>query len=155
MLTSLINYMAGEQAEDLIPVTFTFNVPIPFFLCLLLLLVTGIGVGVYYWRQLHALSSFIRGLLVTMRVLVIVLVLGLILDPSILAQHVRPGEQFVALLFDDSLSMRIGAEDGTSRGERLVGTYAEVGEAFEETLSRKHEIVKYRMGETIEPIQSV
>ena len=125
MLKTLINYMAGEQAEDLIPVTFTFNVPIPFFLCILLLLATGIGVGVYYWRQLHALSSFMRGLLVAMRVTVIVLILGLLLDPSIVAQHVRPGEQFVALLFDDSLSMRIGAEDGTSRGDRLVEAYAE------------------------------
>lgn len=155
MLKSLIEYMAGDQAEDLIPVSFMFSVPIPFFLCLLILAAAGIATGVYYWRQLHKLSPLVRGLLVAMRVVVIVVVLGLVLDPSIIAQHVRPGEQFVALLFDDSLSMRIGAENGASRGDRLVESYTESMEAFEETLKRKHQIVKYRVGDTIEPIRGV
>ena len=155
MLRTLIDYMAGGQAEDLVPVTFVFNVQIPFFLCVLLLAGAGIATGMYYWRQLHRLSPVVRGLLVAMRVVVIVLVLGLVLDPSIVAQHVRPGEQIVALLFDDSLSMRIGAENGVSRGDRLVDRYTASMEAFEDTLRRKHQIVKYRVGGTIEPIRGV
>lgn len=155
MLKSLLDYMAGDQAEDLIPVSFVFNVPLPLVLCVLLLLVAGIGTGVYYYRRLGKLSPFVRGLLVFMRVVVIVLVLALVLDPSIVAKHIRPGEQFVALLFDDSMSMRIGAEDGMSRGDRLVEQYTALHENFEETLKRKHQIVKYRLGSVIEPIHTV
>ena len=155
MLKTLVSYMAGDQSEDLIPVTFAFNVPIPFVVCVLFLIAAGVAVGMYYWRRLHKLSPIVRGLLVAMRVIVVVLVLGLILDPSIVAKHVRPGEQIVALLFDDSASMRIGAENGASRGNRLVDGYLAAQEEFEEVLKRKHQIVKYRLGTTIEPIQQV
>ena len=65
------------------------------------------------------------------------------------------GEQFVALLFDDSLSMRIGGQEGLSRGNRLLEAYAAAEDDFEGRLKRRHQVVRYRVGETAEPLQAV
>jgi uncharacterized membrane protein len=84
----------------------------------------------------------------------VALAIFLALDPSIIANRVIPGEQVVVLLFDDSQSMRIVGEDRLSRGQRLVSAYRTAGEAFENTLKRKHQVARYRLGASIEPLQN-
>lgn len=155
MLGWLTGWLAGDAADDLVPRYLGFNSPIGVVACIGLLLLTGVGVAWYYWRKLDGLDRRRRVVLVCLRSTVIVLALFLALDPVVVAQHVQPGEQFVALLFDDSLSMRIGGQEGRSRGTRLLEAYAEAGEQLEERLKRRHQLVRYRVGETAEPLQQV
>ena len=91
--------------------------------------------------------------LVVLRTASVALAVFLALDPSIVANRVIPGEQVVILLFDDSQSMRIVGEDRLSRGERLLRAYNTAGESFESTLKRKHQVARYRLGTSIEPLQ--
>lgn len=155
MLERLTELLAGDAAEDLVPRYLGFNSPVGLVFCIALLTLTGAGVAWYYWRKLHGLERRRRILLVCLRSAAIVLALFLALDPVVVAQHVKPGEQFVALLFDDSLSMRIGGREGRSRGTRLLEAYAAAGDAFEGRLKRRHQVVRYRVGETVEPLQDV
>lgn len=155
MLGWLTGWLAGDAAEDLVPRSLGFNAPLGLMACIALLLLTGGAVAWYYWRKLDGLKTRRRIVLVCLRCTVIVLILFLALDPVVIAQHVQPGEQFVALLFDDSLSMRIGGEEGRSRGTRLLEAYAEAEEQFEGRIKRRHQIVRYRIGETVEPLQAV
>ena len=157
MIDSLIRYLAPQQADDLQFVSFDFQVPIPFVFCVLILVGAGVGVGVYYWRHLKnaKLSSARRVALLGLRVFAIVLAMALFMDPSIIAQHIRPGDQIVALLFDDSMSMQIGGSSGESRGERLVREYQEAQTEFEEEVQRKHRLVRYRVGDRVEPLDDL
>ena len=155
MLKRLTSWLAGDGAEDLVPSHFGFSVPIPLFVCLFLLAVAAVAVAALYWRRLGGLDTPLRTFLVFTRTATITLLLFLALDPSIVAQRIRPGEQFVILLFDDSQSMRLVGEDGLSRGERLKEAYEAAHQDFEGYLSRRHQLARYRLGVSIEPIQEI
>lgn len=155
MLERMTQWLAGERAEDLVPSYFGFNAPFPVAVCLALIAGTVCAVALYYWRKLDGLATRTRVFLVATRVTFVTLVLFLALDPSIVAQRIKPGEQFVLLLFDDSESMRIVGEDGQSRGERLIAAYGAAADPFEKALRRKHQIARYRLGAGIEPLQRV
>ncbi len=155
MLERLTEWLAGSGADDLTPTRFGFNAPLPWFACLLLIAAAGVGMAVYYWRRLDGLEKRLRVFLVCLRVAVIVLVLFIALDPSVVAERFRPGEQFVLLLFDDSQSMKIEGQSGQSRGERLLESYGAVSAEFEGSLRRKHQVARYRLGAGIEPLQSM
>ena len=155
MLDRLTGWLAGDAAENLIPRYFGFNAPMGLGVCVALLVLTGAAVAWYYWRKLVGLDRRRRIALVGLRTMAIVLALFLVLDPVVVAQHVKPGEQFIALLFDDSLSMRIGGQEGRSRGTRLLDAYAAAEKDFEGRLKRRHQIVRYRVGETAEPLRNV
>lgn len=155
MLEQLTAWLAGNAAEDLVPRQFGFNTPIPTLACVALLVGAAAITSIWYWRRLSALKLPRRVALVALRTAFIVLLLFLALDPAVIAQHVRPGEQFVALLFDDSLSMRIVDGEGRSRGDQLKQGYATAKEAFEDRLKRRHQVVRYAVGESAEPLGEV
>lgn len=155
MLEQLTNWLAGSAAEDLVPRQIGFNAPFSLAVCLALLAGAGLLVGVWYWRRLRSLPRGRQVALVALRTAFVVLLIFLALDPAVIAQHVRPGEQFVALLFDDSLSMRIADAEADSRGEHLQSAYATAKEAFEDRLKRRHQVVRYRVGEGAEPIRDI
>lgn len=157
MIDSLIQYLAPGQADDLVFVSFGFQVPIPFVFCIVVLFATAITVGFLYWRHLNTtkLSLRRRFALLSLRVFAITLAIALLMDPSIITQHIRPGDQIVALLFDDSMSMQIGGSSGESRGDRLVREYNAAQETFEDEIQRKHRLVRYRVGDRVEPLKSV
>lgn len=155
MLERLTAWLAGNAAQDLVPRQFGFNTPLPLPICLLLLAAAGIVTAAWYWRRLAALKTPRRVTLVALRTAFVVLLVFLALDPAVIAQHVRPGEQFVALLFDDSLSMRIADDQGRTRGEHLQTAYATAKEAFEDRLKRRHQVVRYSVGEDAQPLGSV
>ena len=155
MLERLTAWLAGNAAEDLVPRQFGFNTPLPTGVCIALLVGVGALTAAWYWRRLALLKTPRRIALVALRTAFVVLLLFLALDPAVIAQHVRPGEQFVALLFDDSLSMRIVDGQGRSRGEQLVEEYATAKEAFEDRLKRRHQVVRYAVGEDADPLRDV
>lgn len=155
MLERLTAWLAGSAAEDLVPRQLGFNTPLPGVVCLALLAVVGVFAAWWYTRRLQALPRLRRVALVTLRTTAIVLLVFLALDPAVIVQRVQPGEQFVALLFDDSLSMRITDSAGLERGERLQEGYAVAKESFEDRLRRRHQIVRYRVGEGAQPLRDV
>ena len=155
MLDRLTHWLAGDRADDLVPTYFGFNTPLPLWICLALIALATLGIFWYYRRKLAQLPRGYRAVLLTLRAAALFLVVFLALDPVIVAQRIKPGEQFVVLLFDDSRSMRIAGEDGRSRGERLQAAYAAQAEEFEGALKRKHQIARYRFGKTIEPLQEM
>lgn len=153
MLEQLTAWLTGEGGDDLVPSHFGFGAPLALVWCLLLLVAAGAGIAVYYWWRLSGVDGRTRVFLVVLRTMVVVLALFLALDPSIIAQRIKPGEQFVILLFDDSQSMRLVGQDGLSRGERLLVAYEKAGADFESRLSRKHQLARHRLGVTIEPLE--
>jgi uncharacterized membrane protein len=155
MLDRLTHWLAGDRADDLVPTYFGFNTPLPLWICLALIAAAVFGILWYYRRKLAQLPRGYRAVLLTLRAVALFLVVFLALDPVIVAKRIKPGEQFVVLLFDDSRSMRIAGEDGRSRGERLRAAYTAQAEEFEGTLKRKHQIARYRFGTTIEPLQDI
>ena len=155
MLEWITKYLAGDRTDDLVPSHFGFNVPFATGLAIVLLLVVGAGFAWLYWTNLKALTRPMRIGLVISRTIVVILALFLLMDPSIVAKLIKPGEQLVVLLFDDSQSMNIGDDSGNTRGENLIQTYEAAQETFENALARKNQLVRYRVGENIEPISSI
>ena len=155
MLDQLTQLLGGDISGDLIPSHFGFNVALSTGTVALVLVGTGIVVAGLYWVRLARLTTRPRTILVLLRTAAIVLVLFLALDPMLIAQRVRPGEQFVLLLFDDSQSMRIASVEGQTRGERLVERYRKAADAFEGALKRKHQVARYRIGATTTPLRDI
>ncbi len=155
MLEQLTSWLANDAAGTLVPSHFSFGIGLPLILCLLVLALTALLTFVLYWRNLNTLPPAYRLLLVSMRTLAITLLLFLVMDPLIVAHRVRPGEQFVALLYDDSLSMRIAGQDGRTRATRLMETYATTGESFENIVQQRHQLARFRIGNEASPLSNV
>lgn len=155
MLERLTEWLAGDAAADLVPSHFAFGAPLPPAACLALPVVAGLLAALYYWPRLDGIEGLTRPLLVQLRCAVVALLLFLVLDPAIVAQRVKPGEQFVLLLFDDSRSMRLLGPDGRSRGDGLKEAYTLAEEVFEGALKRRHQLARYRLGAGIEALQQV
>ncbi len=149
------DWIAGENAGNLIALDFQFNTPLGTAACLLALLLLGAVVVVYYWPQLDRVKFLPRLFLVGLRMAFFTLALFLLLDPCLVGQRIQPGDQYVVLLFDDSKSMRVKGEDGRSRGERLQEAYSLADSEFEETLRAGHQVLKYRFGDGTEPLNHV
>ena len=152
MINAFLARIAGIEANDFTALRFDFNAPVPVALGVVLLAVAALLTVVLYWPALKGLSRPLRLFLVLLRTVTVVLAFFLILDPCIVADKISPGENFVALLFDDSKSMEIGGADGVSRASRLGSVYAEVGTQFEDELREKFQLARYRLGADAERI---
>jgi uncharacterized membrane protein len=140
-------YFTGETGNDIAGLHFAWGGPLGGFLALgLLCLLTG-AVGVYTWRRLGGRMPRRERVTVTLlRSGVVALTLFLLFDPSLVGQRINPGEQAVALLFDDSRSMRIAGGDGRSAGERLRAAWRGPGARVEEQLRKRFQLVHYGVG---------
>ena len=154
MLEFLTGYLSGND-DSYFPMGLDFHAPFPFAVCLGVLLLAGLGVGWFYAQQLQKLSYRMKWLLISLRVIAVLILTGLILDPVILIRQLSPGNQVVALIFDDSMSMRIGAGGDQSRAETLLERYSVVGEKFEAILSQQHGIQRYRIGKQAVPMSNI
>lgn len=108
--------------------------------------VAGFAAGVYVWRLGSQVAPRSRALLAGLRAAAVMLVLFLLFDPALTGQRIDPGEQAVAIVFDDSRSMAIAAGDGLSRGQRVLDAYAAAGPGIEARLARQFRILHYRGG---------
>ena len=91
MLESLTRWLAGDGADDLVPSSIGFNVPLPFAVCVLLIAGLALVMAVFYWRRLGKLAFAARAAMVTLRTIAAALTIFLLLDPSIIANRIRPG----------------------------------------------------------------
>lgn len=125
---------------------FEFGVPLALWAAGLLLAAAAALAWAFWWPRLRKLTPGMRTALALLRVAGLLVLLLLILDPTIVTQGRKTGEDYVAILFDDSRSMRIAGQDGVSRGERLRAAYAASRAAFEGKLRASHQIASYRFG---------
>lgn len=148
-------WLMGEAAKGLDAIRFDFDSPIPVWLGWTLVLLGGGLVGAYCWRRLSRMPPRPRGTTAALRGLAIALAVFMLLDPCLVGSRVKPGEHYVALLFDDSRSMKIVGDDGLSREERVRKAYEAARPSFEEKLRRKFRLASYRFGSGAERIRDL
>lgn len=151
----LQSYVTGTDGAGVTGLHFAFGalgwIPAVILLCL-----ATAAAGIYAWRRLGArVRKKDRVVLTTLRAGAVALTLFLLLDPSLVGRRVQPGEQMVALLFDDSMSMRIAGGDGASRGERLQQAYRDAGADAEERIRARFPVVRYGFGLGVERLDAV
>lgn len=103
--------------------SFEFGIGVPVWAGALLLITVTLGVAFYTVPRIRRGTPGTRALLVGLRCAVIGLALFLLLDPTLTAYQVRPSDQTVAVVFDDSRSMSIPGREGASRAELLRAAY--------------------------------
>lgn len=155
MPDSLRNWILGPNVDDVVLSRVGFGAPLPFLICVALVVGAGVITAWLYWRKSSGVRQPVRSALVALRTGFIALALLLALDPVVIGHRVTPGEQFVALLFDDSMSMRIAGQDGRTRGQRLLDAYTAAEEQFEDRLMHRHRVAYYRVGSGAVPLQAV
>jgi uncharacterized membrane protein/methylglyoxal synthase len=155
MMNTFLARVAGIEANDFTALRFDFNAPVSVSLGFLLLLIAAGLTVVLYNRALKDLPQKVKTVLLILRTITVVLALFLLLDPCIVGEKISPGENIVALLFDDSRSMKISGADGVSRAQRLKDVYAEAAADFEDALQEKFQVIRYRLGTDAERISEI
>ena len=134
---------------------FEMNSPLATVPTLLIVAAVGCAVFAVYLHLLRNLPRTYRISLAAMRALLVVMILFFALDPCFVGNLIKPGEQYVALLFDDSKSMQVAGDDGRTRGENLRAAYQAAKLSFEDPLRLKFQIASYRFGDSLERISSL
>jgi len=148
-------WFVPHAVRELVALRFEFNVPLGLTLSLVLLAAAGLVTYRLYRPGPERIPHVTRLLLVALRTAAFLLVLLMLLDPCIVGSLVKPGERFVILLFDDSKSMQIAGQDGLSRSEQLLEMYQSDGFSFEKQLAEKFQVVRYRLGNSVERINDI
>ncbi|HEY0931095.1 MAG TPA: hypothetical protein VGE27_14340 [Gemmatimonas sp.] len=134
-------------------------VPIMVLLAAALLLV-GIVVVTHY--SLRTLRGRDRALLATLRVLVVLLVIGCLLRPGLVIASAVPQRNVFAVLYDDSRSMRIHDVDGAvasaaggaaTRLDAMQGVFSDTS-ALMRTLGEKFALRRFRFSAAAAPVRS-
>lgn len=148
MLQLLQTLFIGDGETAVTGLSFAFTGPLDTRSALLALVTAMAGTAWFMWRKLSRLHLKHRVILTLLRTVVAGLALFLLLDPALLGHRILPGEQVVALLFDDSRSMTIPDSEGVSRGERLKQAYQRAGQSFESDLKAKFRVARFAAGAT-------
>lgn len=138
--------LSGLPGAELEGHRFAFGAPVGVAAGFLILLALAIAVGVRHSARLPRLPSGSRALAACLRAFAFALIAFMLLDPCIVARRIRPGDQYVVMLFDDSRSMRVEAEDGRSRGLRVQTAWDAARADLEERIGRKFRIASHRFG---------
>lgn len=115
----------------------------------LLLLAVFIASALFAASGLKRSPAAVRSVLALLRAAALTIALFLVLDPALVGHRVRPGEQTVAVLFDDSRSMRIAAGSGRTRGEILRAAFEQNERAAEAALRQRFQVAFYGVGEGV------
>lgn len=123
-----------------------------------LLLVIAAAVAVLLvtvaYARVRTLRPVDRAVLGTLRVLAVLLVLGCLLRPGIVIASAVPQRNVLAVLVDDSRSMRIGDVDGVTRAAAVQGVFADTA-ALSRRLGERFALRRFRFAARAEPLASV
>jgi hypothetical protein len=154
MLEILARWLFGDTARQLEGLRFLFNVPFGQGVSFALLAAAGLCVALFFRPRLAKIRRPFRVFLVAMRVLAVMLILFLLLDPCISGKRVRRTDRAVVLLFDDTKSMQVAGPNGRTRAQELLNMYAAAGTTFEKQLRDKCRLIFCRFGESLERIRA-
>ena len=90
-----------------------------------------------------------KGLLVGLKILAVGLIAFCLLNPLWSRKRVKPGENIVLILADESASMQIRGGSGESRGERLKQTLGDQDAAWRVRLAQDFDVRYYSFGERL------
>lgn len=148
------NWLAGGQTEDVAALRFEFGV-MPFAPAVLLIALAAALSFVSWWYFLRKVRTRRRFTLATLRSVALALIVFLILDPTIVGQKLEPSDHYLAVIYDDSESMQIIGPDKKSRAERMKAATSQDEVTFEQSLTRTHQVAKFRAGERLERLRSM
>ncbi len=119
------------------------------------LLVAAAGLGWTIWRRRQAIAPSMRGrrtaVVWLLETLLICLLLFLLWQPALSIATLRPQQNIVAVVIDDSKSMAT-AENGVSRQRQVVDT---LSGGLINSLQSKFQVRLYRLGDHLERIEKL
>jgi uncharacterized membrane protein len=119
-----------------------------------LLFLAAAGLGWVIWRRRRAIAPTMRGprtaVVWILQSVLVCLLLFLLWQPALSIATLRPQQNIVAVVIDDSKSMST-QEDGHSRKERVLAT---LNGGLISSLKNKFQVRLYRLGDHLERIES-
>ncbi|HEX5228297.1 MAG TPA: vWA domain-containing protein, partial [Bryobacteraceae bacterium] len=119
-----------------------------------LLLLAAAGLGWVIWRRRRAIAPTMRGprsaVVWILQSLLVCLLLFLLWQPALSVATLRPQQNIVAVVIDDSKSMAT-KEDGSSRKDQVLST---LNSGLLNSLKAKFQVRIYRLGDHLERIES-
>jgi uncharacterized membrane protein len=118
-----------------------------------LLLIAAAGLGWVIWQRRRMIAPTMRGprtaVVWILQSLMVCLLLFLLWQPALSIATLRPQQNIVAVVIDDSKSMAT-QEDGHSRKDQVLGT---LNSGLLNSLQGKFQVRLYRMGDHLERIE--
>jgi uncharacterized membrane protein len=132
-----------------------FGAPVPSGVLLGLgLAVLAAGVWTYA-RQSGRARGRDRLVLGSLRAAAVAVVLVCLFRPTLVVSSVVPQQNWLAVLIDDSRSMRIADDNGPVRAARVQATLGDESAAVLRSLAARFQLRFYRFGEHAEPVAAV
>lgn len=153
MYETILTWLGVEDAGSVVQPRFEFQFWFNTSSALILLFAFVCITAFFYTTHLRNLPPLQKVYLIFSRTLIIALALFLAMNPVITGYLSEPGDQYILLLFDDSQSMEITGNDTESRGEQLLQVYEDSIPAFEDRLTDRYRIMKYKFGTSLERIR--
>jgi uncharacterized membrane protein len=123
---------------------------------LALLIVVAVGALIYfaYYRGPKERATGGKWLLTSLRVLLITVILFCLMRPAIVVPSVLPQSTFVAILMDDTASMKIADEDGGRTRLDAVKQLMAPDGRFVSSLSGEFKVKMYKFSTGVDSVQS-
>lgn len=126
----------------------------PVWVLVALLVAAAVALGWVIWRRRRAIAPSMRGprtaVVWMLQSLLVCLLLFLLWQPALSISTLRPQQNIVAVVIDDSKSMAT-REDGRTREEQVMAT---LNGGLINSLKSKFQVRLYRLGEHLERIES-
>ena len=152
MLESLFEFFFKYRLSLFLRGDISFGVPWPIVLIGIAVVVVAVPTVLQY-RDVRGNSSALdRVLLTAIRTSALLLVLFGIFKPQLVLSAVVPKQSFIAILLDDSQSMRIGDMNGQSRGDFVLSNFGSESSTLIKKLSEKFVLRYFRFSESIERV---
>ncbi len=147
MMSFLGSTLFPDGISELDRFHFEFGIGLPVWAGAMILVLVGGTVAVHAFRSMRRGSNAFRLFLSALRGLAAGLILFLLLDPVLTAFQVRPSEKTVAVVFDNSQSMKIRHGDDANRGELFREAYDADDGRLRKELSKRFEIAYFGFGQ--------
>lgn len=118
----------------------------------LLLALLALAAAIFWWRRLRGLPARRRATLVTLRALGLSVLVFLLLRPALVRGAYEKSTDVVAVVYDDSGSMKVEDGRGMSRADRLRAALERHTEAFDLALNSRFHVLNYRAGAGAGPL---
>lgn len=126
----------------------------PVWVLIALLIASAVALGWVIWRRRRAIATSMRGprtaVVWILQSLLVCLLLFLLWQPALSVSTLRPQQNIVAVVIDDSKSMAT-REDGRTREEQVLAT---LNGGLLKSLKNKFQVRLYRLGDHLERIES-
>src|SRR5215813_4623420 len=119
-MNSLVRFLFGHEQAVFTNGRFGFDVRPSAVILILIVLLAGVFIYFIYLRPRVRLSKRTTAALVALRAALLVLMVILLLRPVVVVSSVIPRSSYVALIVDDSLSMKLrDTNNGSTRLEAI------------------------------------